>query len=135
EGNIAAAVGLLAEAGEEARRRGQLAVAAALWHDVVRLGQPGRVVDGLAELAARGHSPLMAVRAAHAAADAARNVSGLAQAADGYERMGAVLFAAEAAATAAQAARATGSARSATALLTRATALARRCEGARTPAL
>jgi len=135
EGNTAAAVDLLREGGEEARTRGQFAVAAALWHDVVRLGQPGRVVDSLADLAARGHSPLMTVRAAHAAAHARRNVAGLAEAADAYERMGAILFAAEAAATAAQVARAAGSARSATALLTRATALARRCEGARTPAL
>jgi ATP/maltotriose-dependent transcriptional regulator MalT len=135
EGDLPAAVALLEEGGTEAQRRGQLAVAAALWHDVVRLGQPGRVTESLAELAARAPSPFMGVRAAHAAAHAKRDVSGLTDAADAYERMGAILLAAEATATAAQTARAAGSSRSATALLTRATALARQCEGARTPAL
>jgi DNA-binding CsgD family transcriptional regulator len=135
EGDIRSAVELLDTGGDQARRRGQLAVAAALWHDVVRLGQPGRVTDGLAGLAAQGRSPLMTARAAHAAAHARRDVAGLAKAADAFERMGAILFAAEAAATASETARAAGSTRSATALMKRAKALAQRCEGARTPPL
>lgn len=135
EGDIRAAVGLLRAGGAEAAGRGEVAVAAALLHDVTRLGHAKRVAAELAELARSCDSPLVAVRAAHAAADATRDALALVAVADEYERMGAVLFAAEAVATAAQAARSAGATRQATALLTRATALAKRCEGARTPAL
>ncbi len=135
EGNARAAVGLLEAGATEAARRGQIAGAAALMHDIARMGYAAQVVDDLADLARRCDSPLVAARAAHAAADAARDVSALATTADTFEQMGAALFAAEAAATAAQIARTAGAARQAAAMLTRATALARRCEGARTPAL
>ncbi|MFI5956153.1 AAA family ATPase [Cryptosporangium sp. NPDC051539] len=135
EGDLSTAVELLETGGEDARRRGQLAVAAALWHDVVRLGRSRRVAERLADLAARGRSPLITVRADHAAAHAERDVARLTEVADAFERMGAVLFAAEAMAHASQAARADGSPRAATSLLTRTMALAKRCEGARTPGL
>jgi len=135
EGDVRAAIELLEAGAGEAAGRGEIAVAAALLHDVTRLGHAKRVVDELAGLARRCDSPLVAARAGHTAAAAARDVAALAAAADTYERMGAVLFAAEAAATAAKAARSAGAARQATALLTRASSLAMRCEGASTPAL
>jgi DNA-binding CsgD family transcriptional regulator len=135
EGDDRTAVRLLAAGAADATKRGQLADAAALLHDVTRLGHPALVADDLARLAGRCDSPLVATRAAHAVAARTRDVAGLRAAAAAYEKMGAILFAAEAAATAAQAARADGSARQAAALLNRAVALAARCEGASTPAL
>src|SRR5207253_1284340 len=79
-------------------------------------------------------APLPA-RAANVTTGGSGYVAGLTEAADAFERMGAVLFAAEAMANAARVARAAGSPRSAAALLTRTSILAKRCEGARTPGL
>lgn len=114
---------------------GQVAVAAALLHDAVRLGHADLAAAELTRLARRCDSPLVAARAAHATAAARNAVTGLSDAADTFEGMGAVLLAAEAAAAAGRAARAAGSGRAATALVHRARTLAVRCEGARTPGL
>ncbi|MFF5287851.1 helix-turn-helix transcriptional regulator [Paractinoplanes globisporus] len=135
EGDLRTAIGLLEAGGDEARRRGQSTVAAALWHDVARLGRPDRAAPHLVELAAAGRSPLVTARAAHATARVERDVAGLVETVNAFDGMGAVLFAAEVAADAARTARAAGSPRKAAALLARATALSRRCEGACTPAL
>nr|BFE58427.1 LuxR family transcriptional regulator [Dactylosporangium thailandense] len=134
-GDARAAVGTLVRAADAAVERGHVAAAAALLHDAARLGQPGVAAAGLARLAEAADSPLIAARAACATAAARRDDAGLTLAAEWFERQGALLFAAEAAAAGAQAARAAGSARRAAALLARAAALAARCEGAATPAL
>jgi DNA-binding CsgD family transcriptional regulator len=71
----------------------------------------------------------------HAVAAATGRANELADAADRFEALGAMLYAAEAASEAAQAFQRQGDRRSAAALGVRANALLGACEGARTPAL
>jgi len=105
-----------------------------LLHDLMRTtGQD--TSPRLAELAATGDSPLVAARARHARAAQAGDPAELAAAVDGFEALGALLLAAEAAASAADAYNQTGDQRDATAMRRRASALAACCEGAVTPRL
>ncbi|MFE2580150.1 LuxR C-terminal-related transcriptional regulator [Streptomyces sp. NPDC059378] len=92
-------------------------------YEAVRLGAP----DGAA-----GRLPADGVLAAHARALAHGDAPALDRAARALEQRGFLLFAAEAHAQAARVHRAPGAARTSR---TRAAALARRCQGARTPAL
>ncbi|MFG2944610.1 LuxR family transcriptional regulator AbsR2 [Streptomyces adustus] len=92
-------------------------------YEAVRLGAPAE---------AAGRLPADGVLAAHARALAHGDPAALDRAARDLERRGFLLFAAEAHAQAARAHRAPGAARTSR---TRAAALARRCQGARTPAL
>ncbi|MEU6769903.1 LuxR C-terminal-related transcriptional regulator [Streptomyces sp. NPDC046759] len=92
-------------------------------YDAVRLGAPGRVA---------GRLPAGSVFARHADALARGDADGLDGAAEALQERGFVLFAAEARA---QAVRAHRDPRAARVSRTRAVALARRCQGARTPAL
>jgi DNA-binding CsgD family transcriptional regulator len=106
-----------------------------LLHDVARLGEPATVADRLAVLANECEGDLVAAYAGHAAAAAAREPAALVASADAFERLGAILLAAEAASEAAQAHQRHGDRRAAAAQGTRATTLAAACEGARTPGL
>ncbi|WP_431918412.1 LuxR C-terminal-related transcriptional regulator [Nonomuraea jabiensis] len=102
-------------------------------HDAVRLGASGQVADRLARLAASVDGDLAPVLARHAAAeDAPQELDAVSLA---FESLGMLLHAAEAAAQSAAAYRRHGLPRRQRAAETRAWRLARRCEGARTPAL
>ncbi|MPY34219.1 helix-turn-helix transcriptional regulator [Streptomyces adustus] len=92
-------------------------------YEAVRFGAPAE---------AAGRLPADGVLAAHARALAHGDPAALDRAARDLEQRGFLLFAAEAHAQAARAHRAPGAARTSR---TRAAALARRCQGARTPAL
>ncbi|WP_431899747.1 LuxR C-terminal-related transcriptional regulator [Nonomuraea sp. bgisy101] len=98
-----------------------------LLHDVVRLGRPAQVAARLT-----GEGPLVALFAEHAAARTGPDLDAVSA---GFERLGLIVHAAEAAAQAARRHRHEGLTRAARAAETRAWALARRCQGARTPAL
>jgi DNA-binding CsgD family transcriptional regulator len=93
------------------------------------------VLGRLEALAVVIEGELAAGRAAHVRALAAGDADGLADVSAAFERMGADLLAAEAAAQAAVALRRRGEARRATATERRMEGLRERCEGAVTPAL
>ncbi len=99
-------------------------------HDVVRLGRGDLVADRLAGLGV--DSPLVALFARHAAAREPHELQAVSAA---FEDMGLILYAAEAAAQAADLFDAAGRTSSALAARSRTWTLARRCQGARTPAL
>ncbi len=134
-GETPAARTLLLAGADDAERTGHRPAAAWLLHDAARLGAAADAEPRLAALAAATDSALVAARAAHAAALVAGEPPGLAAAADGFEALGAMLLAAEAAAAGADAWRRLGEQRRAAALDVRADELAAPCEGARTPAL
>ena len=118
-----------------AHGRGDLVSESELLHDLVRLGWAAPAEGRLRDLAALVEGDLAPTRAEHAAAlvdDDARRLSLVSEA---FERMGAWLFAAEAAAAAAVALRRSGRVRPAASAEVRAADLARRCQGAITPAL
>ncbi|WP_433508748.1 LuxR C-terminal-related transcriptional regulator [Nonomuraea sp. CA-143628] len=99
-------------------------------HDVVRLGRPDLVSARLAALDI--DSPLVALFARHAAARDGVRLDAVSQ---GFERLGLLLYAAEAAAQAAARYRECGQWRGMRAAQTRAWRLSQRCQGARTLAL
>ncbi|MEU8147633.1 LuxR C-terminal-related transcriptional regulator [Nonomuraea sp. NPDC048901] len=99
-------------------------------HDVVRLGRPDLVAARLAALEV--DSPLVALFARHAAA---RDGAQLDVVSEGFERLGLLLYAAEAAAQAAARYRESRLWRGMRAAQTRAWRLSQRCQGARTLAL
>ncbi|MEQ4721184.1 LuxR C-terminal-related transcriptional regulator [Nonomuraea sp. B19D2] len=99
-------------------------------HDVVRLGRPELVSARLAALDL--DSPLVALFARHATA---RDGAELDAISEGFERLGLLLYAAEAAAQAAARFRESGLWRGARAAETRAWRLSQHCQGARTLAL
>lgn len=101
-----------------------------LLHDVVRLGRADLVSARLAALDMDG--PLVALFARHAAA---RDGAELDAVSEGFERLGLLLYAAEAAAQAVARYRGSGLVRGARAAQTRAWRLAQRCQGGRTLAL
>lgn len=104
-------------------------------HDAVRLGEPERVRGRLNELADLCDGDLIPAFARHADALVARDAAGLSEISESFEKMGAPLYASEAAAQATRMHRDAGRTGSAFASAARARALAERCEGARTPAL
>ena len=114
---------------------GQVVFEAFAWHDLARLGDPEGASIPLASLAGRVDGELVPAFAAHAAALASKEADGLAGVASTFEKMGAVLYAAEAAAEAARLHADHGRTGSALTSASRARRLADRCEGARTPAL
>jgi DNA-binding CsgD family transcriptional regulator len=105
------------------------------WHTVARLGDPAGARQALAALAPRVDGELIPAFAAHSAALAEGDADELDRVAMAFERMGAVLYAAEAAAAAARLFRREGKRASALGAAARARVLADQCEGARTPAL
>ena len=133
-GNSSAAQRLLVAGADAAFRDGFVPAAAWLLHDACRVGA-SEVATRLADLATQTDSELVHVRAAHASALADDDAVRLAAVADGFERLGAVLLAAEAAAHAAGSYRRRDGEGQAVALEARIEALTARCEGASTPAL
>ncbi|MEV5741055.1 LuxR C-terminal-related transcriptional regulator [Microbispora rosea] len=125
-GDVAGAVEICLEAAESAL---PCDVPFAL-HDVVRLGRPDLVSARLAALDVE--SPLVALFARHAAA---RDGGELYAVSEGFERLGLLLYAAEAAAQAAARHRESGLWRGMRTAETRAWRLSQRCQGARTLAL
>ncbi|MCU1497953.1 MAG: transcriptional regulator, LuxR family [Acidimicrobiales bacterium] len=125
---------LLAHSAAEAAAVHDVGTAAWLWHDAARLGVPD-VGGHLAGLAARSDSPVVAARARHVDALEADDAEGLSAAADGFEELGMVLLAAEAAAAAAEVHGRRGDLRLGAACANRARSLADRCPGVRTPGL
>jgi DNA-binding CsgD family transcriptional regulator len=139
---IAAQAGLLTEAirlgqqiAEDSRQAGMVGEEMFALHHLVRLNAASVAVDRLAEIATVHDGPLAAAIAAQARAVAAADAAALLETADRFERLGMMLFAAEAAAQAARAWHTDGRSRPAAVAAGRALRLAERCEGARTPAL
>ncbi|MGQ0803139.1 MAG: ATP-binding protein [Actinomycetota bacterium] len=133
-GEHARAAAMLRDAAKSGIARGQHALAAGALHDFARLGDT-TVADELAAVAERVDGQLMPARLAHATALAKGDADALDDASEAFEAIGALLFAAEAAAAAAGIHEATGMRRKASASTQRATSLTARCEGARTPVL
>jgi DNA-binding CsgD family transcriptional regulator/tetratricopeptide (TPR) repeat protein len=134
-GDLTTARRRLLEGADAARRSQSLVLEAALLHDHARLGGAGEVAARLAELADLVEGELMTGRAAYAAALKTGDGVRLSAVAADFDRLGAWLYAAEAAAGAAVAFRRSGDRRQATVLERMAADRARRCEGAVTPAL
>ena len=133
-GRPAEAARWLRDAAAQAAATGHRTVESWLLHDLMRIsGQD--TSPRLRELADACDSPLVSARARHAVAAQARDARELAGAADDFEALGAMLLAAEAAASAAEAFGRAGDRRAATAALRRSGVLAATCEGAATPGL
>lgn len=138
---VAVATGELARARQMAvdasTACGESVVSAAhLLHDALRLGEPAnRLAERLRALADHVGIERIDIDAEHADALARSDGAGLEAVADRFERIGALLHAAEAAAGAATAHRAAGRSDAARVTAARSEALAASCEGARTPAL
>ena len=108
---------------------------AAALHDLARLGHADRAVARLEALAAEVEGEMIRARAAHVAALVSGNAGALEASSLAFERMGAYLLAAEAAATAVAVWDPGADPRTLAAARHRAETLAARCEGAVTPAL
>ena len=138
----AAASGELSRARELARgaadlavSRGQDAYAVHALHELARLGDPAAAAAGLARVAPGVDGPFAPAATAHAAALVARDGTALAEVAERFADMGALLVAAEAADAAAAALRDTGRASSARAAAARAAVWLAACEDARPPTM
>ena len=104
-------------------------------HALARLGRAKDVHGELRREAERIEGPLATLRADHADALARGKVDALLEVAAGFERISAMLLAAEAAADAAVVYRRAGDGRAATAAERYSRVLASKCEGATTPSL
>ncbi|HVE26232.1 MAG TPA: AAA family ATPase, partial [Sporichthya sp.] len=135
EGRLAAARDLLLQAADAGERIGDLVGTSAALHDVARIGGVALVRDRLAALAPAIDGELITARVAHVEALCAGDPEQLSAAATTFDRLGAPLLAAEAAADTAVAWRRAERSQRADAELHRAAAFARGCEGAVTPAL
>lgn len=121
-------------AAAHAAATGHLTTESWLLHDLMRTcGQD--VSARLSELADACDSPLVAARARDARAASGSDPAELVGVADGFEALGALLLAAEAASSAADAYNRAGDQRGAAAMRRRSSALAACCEGAVTPGL
>jgi DNA-binding CsgD family transcriptional regulator/tetratricopeptide (TPR) repeat protein len=134
-GETSAAVAVALEAAESAAATGAAACAAAAFHEATRFGGARAAAVALGHLRDIVEGDLVVLQAAHAAALAVGDGAGLDVTTAGFERLGADLLAAEAAAGAGAAHRAAGASVAAAAAAARAKMLAARCEGAWTPAL
>ncbi|MEU2158998.1 helix-turn-helix transcriptional regulator [Streptomyces sp. NPDC019396] len=134
-GRMTAAIQALLEGAGAARDAGAASSEMTLLTEVVRLGAAARVVGRLTELAEVCDSLLAVPRVGFARAMAAGNADDLLEASRRLEEAGALLIAAEAAATAAQCLRGEGLSRQATKAAGLAERLARSCQGAITPGL
>jgi DNA-binding CsgD family transcriptional regulator len=135
EGRLGAARDQLTEAADAGERIGDLIGTAAALHDVARLGGAAAVRDRLTALASAIDGDLITARVAHVEGLCASDPEQLAAVAEDFDRLGAPLLAAEAAADSAVAWRRAERSQRADAELHRAAAFARGCEGAVTPAL
>ncbi|MGQ0803322.1 MAG: LuxR C-terminal-related transcriptional regulator [Actinomycetota bacterium] len=134
-GELSQARDLLHEHASRARSIGAFPAAADALHDCVRLGDGTEVIEPLDEMACRVDGELTTAQAAHGHALAAGDGDALDEVSKGFEGLGALLLAAEAAAQAAVTYRRAGRSRLAERCALRVSALARRCDGAHTPAL
>ncbi|WP_206060753.1 helix-turn-helix transcriptional regulator [Nonomuraea basaltis] len=133
EETVAGAVEAAMETADAARGRGLCAYELFALHDVVRLGASALVADRLTWLEEKIDGALAPLFARHArAADDPKELNAVSMA---FEGLGLLLHAAEASAQAAAGYRRMGLIRAQQAAQTRAWTLARRCDGARTPAL
>ena len=134
EGNISAAVDLALDAARLAAESGQRAIEMRALHDAVRFGDEA-CLDRLIDLPVGTGGRLAAVISAHAAAVRDRDGAAIMSAAEEFERMGAMLSAADAAAQAAAAYERAGDRTHAAEASAEANRLAVQCGGIRTPAL
>jgi DNA-binding CsgD family transcriptional regulator len=134
-GEYSLAADVLRRAARFASECGSFALEAAALHDLVRLGDDADALERLHELADVVDGDLMPARLVHAEALADHDADRFETAAEAFESMGAMLFAAEAAAGAAREHTRAGLARRANEAARRAARLTAACEGARTPAL
>ena len=135
EGNISAAVDLALDAARLAAESGQRAIEMRALHDAVRFGGGQACLDRLIDLPVGTGGRLAAVISAHAAAVRDRDGAAIMSAAEEFERMGAMLSAADAAAQAAAAYERAGDRAHAAEASAEANRLAVQCGGIRTPAL
>jgi DNA-binding CsgD family transcriptional regulator len=129
------AAALIKDAIRHATATGAKTLTSAAWHDMARLGNARAAVAPLTALVGQVDGDLVTARAVHAQGLAAQDPGLLMSAADQFERLGALLLAAEATSVASAEYRRQGSPRSASRTARRARDLASRCEGAATPAL
>ncbi len=118
-----------------AEKGGQLAASASALHDLVRIADDREAAGRLVELEGRVEGVLMGARAAYGRAVLTGDPQLADEAADRFERCGAFLDAAEAAALERRLAPGASLAQRAAAAGRRASRLAAQCEGARTPPL
>lgn len=122
-------------AADRARAGGAFALEVQALHDLARAGVPEAAAERLAELTGIVDGELAPVRAAHARALVESDAAELDRCTDAFGSLGALLLAAEAAASASSVYRRRGAVRQAQRASQRSVALTRRCEAARTPAL
>jgi DNA-binding CsgD family transcriptional regulator len=134
-GEMSAARATTVDCAEQATAAGLHAIALGALHDLARLGGAQMAADRLESVPKEGDGPLAVAIRAHVTALAPGDAPALSASSDRFEAMGAMLFAAEAAAQAAALYTAAGRKGSAATARGRATVLMTRCEGARTPAL
>ena len=136
-GDLARARSILWEAADLGAATGQLTQEASVLHDLARLGTAdlGPVLDRLIDVTGRCDGPMAPARVQYMEAVLAGDGAKFEQAASAFEEMGALLYAAEAAAGGADAHRNAGRARNAVACLRRSQSLIAQCEGAMTPPL
>ncbi|MEV4390861.1 LuxR C-terminal-related transcriptional regulator [Nonomuraea sp. NPDC049607] len=132
-GDLDEAVSLCQSAAGLAEQHEQFGQLMFALHDLVRLGAPALAARRLAALAERVDGPLAGLFARHARA--AGDPAELRDVAAEFERLGLILYAAEALAQESAAHRRDGRGTLARGAQTRAWALARRCPGVSTPAL
>lgn len=134
-GETSHAAQIALDAAEVVGDMGQIAHQATALHDAARLGQAKLAAEPLADLTDRFDGVLAPTYARHAVALARDDAEELKHVADAFERMGAKLYAAEAAAAAARSHARAGRRGSAQTCAAQARRLAHLTEGARTPAL
>ncbi|MGN9837588.1 LuxR C-terminal-related transcriptional regulator [Nonomuraea sp. H19] len=132
-GDLDEAVRLCLSAADLAEKHEQLGPLMFVLHDLVRLGMPQLAADRLSALTERVEGPLAGLLARHARATG--DPGELRVVAEEFERLGMVLYAAEATAQESAAYRQSGRGTLARGAQTRAWALAKRCPGVTTPAL
>ena len=134
EGNVSAAIELALDAARLASESQQSAIEMLALHDAVRFGDQ-TCLDRLADLASTTGGLLASAIAAHASAVRDRDAVKVCESAQQFERIGALLSAADASAQAAVAFEASDDRRRSVEAAAAATRLAAECGGIRTPAL
>ncbi len=135
EGDLPAARDLFVRTYQESQASGDVLAAAAALHGLVRIGHAKQAVESLTEVAAAVENPWVSLYARHCVAVVAHDAAGAAQVSEDFERIGALLLAAEASADAGMLWQRAGDTRRAAGATRRAAHLAEQCEGAQTPAL
>ena len=128
KGEVSRARQVAAETAEEMRRGDGYAHEALLLHEVARLGDPAAGLERLAWISERSDGALFSALYRNARAMAWSDAAELEQVSRDFEEMGALLYAAEAAAEASNAYRSAGRTASAHAAAERTRALMARCE-------